>query len=511
MFARTNALNPGAPFEVTVEHGGYKATFSIAVFGKRYFQEGYDVFAEINAYWASLPLSEQAEIFDIYSGAQSDFDNCLGRAALTESLKHRVNDLVNKHNLDKLQDWVSIKSAIRIPDDIAVQYTDNIDNNNSRSKTYIRRDYIQLVTMSLFLRTMLPIFGEYIFHTRSSVGTQFKEQAAFQLLAETTVNTSKPMLRLKEYIEAIVDKDKHDSGKLLQGISSEDFSHWMLSLICVRRLCTCDIRGVVPKSGLCPLIYKFIMNTRNPDNNFENQVKDKGRPEDKGSNSNDGISMLERYKIKTNISLEDVVAISFSIHDIHGIADKLTSRIDHMQLARSLETCQQLQTERMLEPQMTLLRWVLKPVASPKGLMYLPKMTCVNLLGLLEEVLWATGHKYLALLATSYAMNSANDMLVSPVDSKMRVSKELQDELSKYYPYTRLANSKRADGKEVNLAAKSIDLLTDSLAMYSWRSTADESRLKEVFGSTSRRFPILPDIKTHLTKLVIEIGSRATV
>lgn len=511
MFASTNALHPSAPLEVCIEHGGYKATFSIAVFGKKYFIGDYDVFGEINAYWAGLPLSQQSEIFEIFSGAQSDFDNCLGRAALTESLKLRVSELIEKHNLDILQDWVAIKSNIRIPEDIAAQYTDNIDNNNSRSKTYIRKDYMQLVTMSLLLRCMLPIWGEYIYHIRSSVGTQFKEQAAFQLMAGTSVNTSKPMLRLKEYIEAIIDKDKHDSGKLLLGISSEDFSHWMLSLICVRRLCTCDLRGINPKSGLCPLIYKFIMNTRNPDNNFENQVKDKGKPEDKGPTSNDGISMLERYKIKTNISLEDVVEIAFSINDIPSIADKLTSKINHAGLARSLETCQLLQGERLIDPQMTLLRWVLKPVVSPKGLMYLPKMTCVNLLGLLEEVLWDTGHKYLALLATAYPLNSSKDMLVSPVDSKMRVPKELADELSKYYPYTRLANNKKTDGKEINLAAKSIDLLTDSLAMYSWRSTADESRLKEVFGSTSRRFPILPDIKTYLTKLVIEIGSRTTV
>lgn len=510
MKAYASVMLASQPPEVKLEHNGEILAFSISVFGRANFSiVGYDVFEQINLYWESLPEIQQTAIFKIYKEVQIGFDSVWHKNDLVEFLTGKVKDLFDIHNLDALNDWVTFRSNVIIPETFTVDYTHSVDNNTSREKTYTRSDYAKLITLSLAMRVVIPIWGEYIANTRQDTGTTFKEFYAFQLLSKSTLAKSIPLEKLKTYIDFIVGDDKYDPNQTLNSLSSEDVSYWLLSLVCIRRLCVGDIRGLDPKANLVTFVYKYIIQKiRNNDSNFENLVKEKVFS-DKESDAENKISTLERYKVKTNLSLGEIVELEFSIRNMFNTAIKLSHSLDHDLYERSQNTSHILNKERLLDPQMTLLRWVFKPVISAKGLMYLPKPLIVQALGALESILWARNHKYLALLATSFAVVSDKEMSVSPVDSKMRVPKELTDELDRLYPFTRTINSKKAGAKEVNLAAKSIDILTDNLTMFSWKSTASESMLEEVFQNNSRRLPIKPDIKIDLTKLVIELGNRS--
>jgi hypothetical protein len=495
--------------EVKLFHRDETLTFSISVFGRKNFQNDLDVFEHINQYWESLDMKLQDQIFNTYKDISYAFDNIWGKNELTEFLSDKIQLLMSYHDLDAIQDWLVFRSNIIIPTSFEVDYSSSIDNNTSREKTYTRSDYVQLITLSLCLRTMIPIWGEHIASTRRDTGTTYKEFYSFQLLNKSDIVNSVPMEKLKIYIDHIVGNDKFNPNNTLKGISSEDFGYWLLSLVCIRRLCIGDIRGVDPKSNLITYVYKYIIQkVQNNDNNFENVVKEK-RIDDKGSmESENKLSSLERYKIKTNISPGEIVELEFSLRDIHSAVRKLTCMADEELLERSLQTSSVLINERILDPQMILLRWVFKPVISPRGLMYLPLPMIVRALGALEAVLWARGHKYLALIATAHSVSSDKEMIVSPVDSKMRVSKEYSDELDRLYPYTKTSQSKKLGTKSINLAARSIDNVTDNLMMFSWKPTAHPSMVEEVLGSNIRRLPIKPDIKTDLTKLVIDLGNR---
>jgi len=501
-------LVSGSP-EVIIEHNGEKLHFPVSVFGKENFQKQYDVFEYINLYWESLTSQHKDRIFTIYKEIQEGFDNVWNKNELFEYLTVKSAELVSLHNLDSIQDWVSFKSDIRIPTGIDIDYTHSIDNNRTREKTYTKYDYSKLVALSLSLRCMVPVWGEYISLTRQDTGSLFKEFYAFQLLNKSDILYSVPMEKLRVYIEHNVGADNYNPNNTLNGISSEDFNYWLLSLVCIRRLCIGDIRGLDTEPHLITFLYKFIIQKiHNTDNNFENIVKLK-KFDSSATNDGEKISSLERYKNKTNISLGEIVELEFSILNMYNTACKITCGLNEEMFNRSQTTSSVLLNERLLDPQMTLLRWVFKRAISPKGLMYLPKPLIVKAIGAVEAILWSRGHKYLALIASSYCVISDSELVISPVDSKMRVPKELSDELDKLYPFTRLANNKKLDSKEVNLAAKSIDIVADNLTMFNWRPTAHESMLVEVFGTSSRRIPIKPDIKSELTKLVIELGNRS--
>ena len=502
--------------EVRLEHNNEILSFSISVFNKKSFQGPYDVFAEINEYWSYLPIDIQNRVFNIYKEIQQSYDDLSLGTDLTTYIGDKVAELISYHSLTNLYDWMMFRSNIRIPDGFEQDYEHSLDNNTSREKTYTKSDYVQLLTLSLCLRCMIPVWGEYISITRQEKGTIFKEFYAFRLLTQSDLINSVPMEKLRVYIDHIVGANRFKPDNTLRSISSEDFIFWLLSLVCVKKLCVADIRGIDPEVNIIKFLYKYIkQKVDNDDSNFEQRYKEK-TIEDKGSNQENKISILERYKIKSNIAPGEIVELEYSLRNIENVVSKLTSQIDKTILYRSLDTAQQLLDMKIQDPQMTLLRWVFKPVISPRGLMYLSKQTIVNALGILEAVLIARGHKYLAVLSTSYSMSSDKELIISPVDSKTRVDKELVDLIEKYYPLTKQTGNKKNTSsitpvKKVNLAMESIDKLADELMMFSWKPTADDSLLMEVFGTNVRRSPIRPDIKNHLSRLVIEIGSRSSI
>jgi hypothetical protein len=509
----------GKEVELVIDHRDRHVVFSIAVFRVKSFTL-VDVFEEINMYWADKPIAEQDAIFQIYKEMSTEFDTTFQKDAIRNSITALTDQLMSYHRLSDISAWVGWKSKILIPTSgIPDKYEHNIDSNKTRAKTYIRSEYIDLVCLSLALRAMIPIWGEYEKNTHADYGTLFKEYHAFQLLRNTEFIDCPAMDRLKEYVEHVTgsnnssvtvkQKTVYDTNTL-KGICRDDFAYRLLAKTCVKKVCVGDISGKDPDSSLVAAIYKFVMSKATAtEANYENQSCEKKPPSTVEGEENK-MSTLEQFNIRTVISPGDIVMLEHSVSDPYAVARALSYNVDDELLTRSLETSQVLLEHRLRAPQMNLLRLVMKPVISPKGIMYLPKDIVVKLFGVLEHVLWVRGHKYLSILSTSYAPVVAGAMVISPVDSKMRVPVDMLEELDRIYPFmiNRDRERRNLPTKVENRAAIAIDTIMNDLISSSWRSTADESMLDEIFKSTSRRVSIRPDSKTDLAKLMIELGNR---
>lgn len=500
------------PPEVKITFQDQELSFSISRFGRDNFQKAeFDVFEQINLFWANLPLEKQSKIFNIYREVHQAYDWPYTKEELLDFLTDRSTMLLEYHDLALIRDWIDFKSNLQIPEVFVAEYVHDIDNNTTRDKTYTRGDYKDLIGLSLCLRCMIPIWGEYIAMIKQDTGNDFKELYAFQTINKSALLNSTPMVKLKTYIKHLT-VDKHTPDNVLKGICSEDFVYWLLSLLCIKRLTIADIRGSASTANIMQYIYKFIVQKiQNRDNNFENSYKEKKYDDHGAGNQENKISTVEKYKIKTSISPGEIVELEYTLQDPYKVAHKLTSRINDEQLMMSLQTCQVLNEHPTVEPQLLLLSWVFKPVISPRGLMYIRKESIVNSLGVLESVLWARGHEYLSILSTCHPVIHEKEMVISPVDSKMRLPKELSDEIERLYPFTRpaMSNKRKAVAKSSNIVLDAIDQLVDQLTMYSWKSTASIDKINKVFGNSNRQFIIRPDIKQYIGHLVIEVGSRS--
>lgn len=496
--------------EVHVEHNGQTIAFSASVFTKRSFEGPFDVFENINRYWEKLSYKDQGEIFEIYNQAFMGIDQIRKSKDLHEFLNEQVKALITYHSLDRLEDFLALETSIRIPSTCKEEYFDDVNDNNTRDKTYTAQDYRRLLAFALFLRTLIPIWGEYISSTRKDTGMEYKEYVALQLLTGTGILESEAARKLKVYIDQITKEKHFNFEKILNGVSSEDMGFLLFALVCVRKLCVGDLKAEDDKSHLVALVYKYLYQKVFNPSESSSMIREKLFFEGSSSTDQNKRSILESYKKRTELSVGEVYEFEFAMSDVYGTAERLAPGITRAEVDEALETTSALRTERLGKPQLDLLGWVFKSVFPPKSVYYVSKQANYRQLAVLEAVLWQWGHPYLAILASSHMVVGRDEIRITSIDSRGQIGIELQAEIFKHYPYvwSSFKRSTQATTQEPHPVLQAIDLMVDELVKNSWRSTAAEHKLTKVFGDNRRRLPIFSSIKNDLARLIVDVENR---
>jgi hypothetical protein len=495
--------------EVIVSHKDQSISFQISGTSRRAAQLDFDIFGYLNEYWATLKEEEQDYLFNVYVQIRLAFNQIVNRHQLNSALNKLCVELVDRHSFDRVYEWVLYSAQIQIPANFEQEYKYSYDQQGSREQTYIRSDYTKLIAMVIILKSMIPIWGEYMLQGKDMSGNDYKEYYAFHLISGAQIMQTEPMHKLMLYVECTLSGKSDFSQNILKGISSEDYPIWMLAKLIIQRLTVGDIRGLDPKANIVTYIFKFIsQGISGESGNSENSIKPKSISDYDGEIA-DKASTLERYKIKHDVSIGEIVELAYSIRNLHEVARKLEPQIDLNLVDQSVYTVQKLQNYELKMPQLNLLRWVFKPVVSSKGMLYLDKNIIVNCLGVLEAVLWYRGFKYLSVLSTSYVDTSEKEIFLSSTDSRARIPKDLVLALDALYPFQELSGGKKTGFKKNNPAIEAIDTLVDQYSKFSWTATADENKITELFGLKENTRILLPhDLKIMLAGLVIQLGSR---
>lgn len=495
-------------FEIAIEHLGKEIRFCARAFLRESFtQEGIDVFEPLNTYWSRKSAEEAQAMFNIYCEIYRGFDQILSDDEIYEHLSKQITLLMHYHITQDIETWVSMTPSFIIPGDIMDSFIADEENKNSPDKTYLRKDYIELISLGIIMRALMPVFGEYIESTRREVGIDFKEFHAVQLLTNTGILEYRSVNKLLSYIGLLTKgKDEgrnRNTERILDGSSTLDMDFYLLSLVLVRKLCISDIRGVGPKANLISQIYNFLYpkvfnppKTKIPirDKNFGGGDDDSGK---------DNRSILETYRKRTEISLADIAALELSYENVYLNAQRLCPQITKEEIDGCLKTSEDLYHERIGDAQITIMGWVFKSILSPKGGYYIPKELLSKNMGLLEAILWHWGFEYLAILVSSHAILGQETMYVSPIDSRAQIPAELQGQISELFPYVWTNAGKSATKVETHPILLAIDLVVDDLVNNAWRTTAAPEKLTKVFGETRRKLVIAPTIKSELARLLI--------
>lgn len=491
--------------KVIVSHNGQSIDFSVSTFSRTPFSK-FDIFEQINLYWSTLPESKQQEIFNVYGKIYNDFtDIVVSNQSLLNILSSTVSELMDLHDLDHIKRWLQVSYNIIIPSNFNDEYKESIETNSSRDKTYTRSDYVDLMALSVLMRTMIPIWGEYIYLTGKEFGTGYKTFQAFKLLFKSKIMDSPIMEKLSTYVKITSNKDNNKQYAILDGVSSQDFDIMMLGLVVVRRLCIADIKNVGVNANPITFIYMYVTSKIKSDNDGS-MIKGK-KPGASDYGSDEKVSSIDMYRIKADTSPGDIALLEASVEDSVSIAMRLCSSIDIEFLEKSIESSSVLLDNIVTKPQVTLLKWIMNPVISSSGVDYLSKNTLVRLLGIMEAVLWHRGYNYLAVLGTSYQL-MGDVMSISLVDKISRLNVNLVEELNKQFPYTKVKPSRKSAPVEENYCIKSIESLASDFISGNWKPTARSELMELIEMNNSKVLPIKSDIKNDLGRLALELGRR---
>jgi hypothetical protein len=506
--------------ELVISHLNDSSNWKLAEFDRSKFDGRTDLFHYNNKYLEKLSPQEQNRLFAIYKEIRHIFDTGLPTNVLHNRLVPLVKELLDSHDLNKVESWIRLHTDIQYPD-LDLDYTQSLSSNKTREQTYLKDDYVRLICMIFILRLMVPIWSEFISMTKKETGNHFKEYTALQLITGADITHSEPMSKLITYVKLAIPEDSLTSGVLVF-LSAEDFPIWMLSVILVKMLCVTDIKGniLVDESGtrtvqnIVPFIYNNIKEKIKRAEISFGKIKDKN-PES-SSSDNESSSNVETYKIKQELPSGDVVMLEYAMSNIANVVLKLEPNINIDLLFNALETSESLYKARIYEQQITLLQWIYKPVLPPKAIPLLTKRTVVNALAGAQAILWHRGHYELAGLVTATVANDndTGEHYTSGVESRSKVTKETLEELNKLFPYGKKDHSK-LKSKVVNQAIAAIDKLDEKLKR-NWLLTIDNrekitspSMLQLLTGSTiNRRYSIPHNIKNKIAALIIDLAKR---
>lgn len=503
-----NALSE--TLEICIEHNGEQVIWPTDIFDKASIRKGFEpntVFEHLNEYWSYIPKQTQDFIFNTYKDIKNDFDNIFTRAELTTVIVPKIATLLDAHDFQHARRWVEIESDIIIPSSLKSEYIDNRDRSGTREQTYLRGEYIDLATMAVIIRAMIPIWGEFIYRNKRHVNNTYKELYAYELIVRSKLNNSTVMDRLLNYIECNFPKDKSLISHVVGGLSAQDVPYWMLGLVLVRRLTMGDLKNPNPSHTLVSYIFKFIFHRlQSSDGNFAGEIKKK---EFETQKDDGGISVLESFKMKQEVPTGQLVIIDSSMRNTDRIVNIL-GMSDWERINKAIETTHELHVREITDTQIQLLQWVLKPVISPRGVLHLNKVTLVSAIAIAQEYLYSHGFYFLACFLSSHAMSRNDELIMSGSDTRTRIPKDLIEGLSKYYPYDQRPKQKSTTVKRNNSIIDVIESLASSISDRIWISTMSvEDTEKALNRSYSKRLIIPQDIKVKVAELVLHIAKRS--
>lgn len=496
------------PFAV-IEHTGKSLIFDLGSYNKNWvIGENVALVDHINAYWASMPQYKQEKIYELYANIRNVFEEIDQTVPMCLALMPLIKQLYGEHDLDDLERWVVYHTDIKIPTKFDEAYVHTDEKQYTREKTYTRQDYLKLVVLTLSLRIMVPIWGEFIYRTKAETGTNHKEFYAYSLLAQTKLNDSPAIEKLRIYLESNIQADKNMTSVIVNGPGSEDYSTWVLSGLLVKRLSVGDIRGQEVNTDLVVTAYNDLAAKNNGGSGSTFGEPMLTKKFDSDMENDQGVSRIENFRIKAEHSTGDIRAIQFYMSNYKAAAKKLFPGIDRGLLQQFVKASEALQNEELWPAQITLAQWVLAPIISPRGLYHLDKVTTIKALAVAQTWLWQKGHKKLACLITAIASDNSVSGQLSGIGSMARISREQMEELTKLYPYSKVS-AKRKNTTPVNSAVEAIDIVANNINTRDWILTVPDEFALEIIGSEHhRRYSCPHDIKLALAALSIELAKR---
>lgn len=486
--------------EALIRHNGQEVSFICAAFKK---QNGSpDIFKEINLLLASNYINTN-ELFQYYVQARELFDRTKEQN-LFYHLEKICTNIANIITVEKVQEWITFYSDIRIPDSFDQEYTESNQVQKTPDRTYIASEYKQLLAMSIVLRLLVPIWGEYIYNVRDNKGTDFKDSFAVKLIRTSKLCESAPWDKLDRYVRATIGNECFNREAIQKSVSSEEFPEWIMSFVVVRRLCVGPIHTSEAKANLITFIHKYIITRmKGEDTSETNRIRDK-KIDSQSSQHAEKSSTLDQYKLKHRIPSGDVVEVQESVRDVYKTAFHLDPEIDPIMLEKALHTTKSMINSRILTSQFSIVKWVMKPILSSNGIEFLEKNQLLDMFAIAQTYLWKNDHKLFALLVTSVVDEfNEDEFMVTAASPNYQLNPQLRAELERLFPFNYPA--KKGTREPENLCIQQINNTVNEIQSKRWIMTCDDDLIIQYCGNipNGRRFKHDPTVRDKLAQLVI--------
>lgn len=504
-------------YDIIIEHGNEKLKFNGNLYrpnrvkGKD-LRDREDPFQYFNMFiqWINDPAIEEA-LFKCYESIYNYFLEMANVKMLRDVIKVEVEEIYSMIRYQDMFTWIRTISGLEPPDDIERDY-----NGKDKDTTYIRKDYWELMILSMMIRPMVPIWTVFFGRTRD---INLKENYMLEMIAGTELIELESVLRLKTYIKEIstaiwkTEKEGFSTTAILTGLGEIESIEHSLASAMIKKLAIGEVSRD-PNTRLCSRgnlvsnIYRLV------DNNIKNLHKRQslGKVQNKVDKNKkdaaeDNNSLLDGYKVKQSIPDGDRVLVSHLGKRAEINARLLEPTID-LQLVRDcVESAFRREIDPVTESQGTLIKYVIDPVIEAKSVGALNKKALTVTMGVCQAILIHRGFLELATLVASVPEvmeddifgGDTNFMSFGDIESRNNaISKHLVDTLVDQYPCYKQPISRQGSVKSANPAINIVEKMAKDFLMNNWKQI-----IPSQYKSIQEPWVCPPNIRDVLANFII--------
>lgn len=517
MHLEVSQVKNGGFVEVATHHKGKSLLWPTKAYSKIKLQQPERVFDEINGFLKTLPAEAQNQIWDSYCQIKEILDIVADNIHIGNTIRHYVSQMYAVTPMNEFHKWLLTQGNLFIPTDVQETMADN-SRYKGTDKTYLKSSYVNLATLGLAMRLMVPIWGEFI--DQATEG-DYKEVEAVGLIDNTELKSwpeDEPTWdKLHNYIRYFSNDPSALIGNLWKGLGSEEIPDVLQAKAVVRRL------TIVPLSdhnshSIIANIFRYVKtNTKPQDRTNQDRVNRKRPDEGGGGEDDDKISIAESYKLKQRVSDGDAVLFNVSTRNMIGLCQIVDPTVD-LNKVMACTYREQLNKVALIgefQPhQIRLAQWVMAKAFPPRAFHLIDALSVIRLLGCTQALLWHWGYLDLAVLMQVELLNQSDQLNLTAAKqakSGARISSKYKEALNLLYPYVKpqriKASSQEGDENFVNTAAIAINNVTSDIKSSNWLYHGPDGLYNEAGLPEGRNVVVIPQtIKNTITEMVMHLA-----
>lgn len=491
-----------------IQHNGENLEFEFTFYGK--LKEGTRTFRDFNNWldWYGKVNARGADrLFEIFKNVHQALGIFFPTEETHSKIHGYVRDLMQVVTLESMKLWFQFDENIINP-----EISEDKGEKYNPEQTYNRREYDDLVSMTIILKPMVLIWGAYgSREKRLPVGAV--EEKFLSLLIATELEESDPYKRFRVFVDTVTSGKLSLAG-ILDGISSTTLPRKCLACAVVNKLSIIDLTWESDLEGPGNQVVSIVANTHRYLNGVIDTINS-GKIQtsaklfrDKQSGEEDNTSIAENYTVKEDVAEVSKVFFDYFAKDIKFMARRVKPDSD----LKSISELAQHNFKRAkfipTEVQYKLVSLVMAQVIGVRSLPYTGRHGSLRIITIAQQVAYELGFPNIAALmgASLFLDQDKKEVERNHKVLKQQVRREQSELLNLYYPFKKKVKGSRVPYK--NPAEIAIELLAAKLAKYVWEISVPDYIQKELTLElhSSGGWCVRDDLRSELADFIIAIN-----
>lgn len=441
---------------------GEEIAFDIASYrSTRIEKKGGDIFKTLNDYIPRMKPTSVAALFGLYLEAKTVFMLTTNTVDLEGKLENIFRKMFNLIDIEQLKQYISIYSGIIIPPEIKNNHAE-VDSEYLRDKTYVRDEYIDLLTYTVADRLCLPIWAEYMSKVEATTSSDGKEFAAYSLLRSSKLRNLPAYNKLLKYVIASTNSSVETSASTLKGVGRDSIPEWLTAMVIVRKLPVIDLLSIDNRANIINAVYSYVDNhLKRLPKKFMDDARERKNEGAGGSDENEQ-SYVETYRAKQQMAYGDLETnIIYLEGDLLSICHDVDPTFEPSILDAVLAVSEGIENSALAVHNHVLTQWVMDTTLDTLEPDTISRVVTTRAMIVTQAVLHHWGLHNLALLATGVKIQQSGNSIENIFYNKL--TNEQVEQLEKIYP-NQIPNGRQPNAKNKN-------------ANYGYLSVIDMSKL----------------------------------